>query len=400
MKTYNFPFRKLLLILICLLLLTGCWNSRELDELGIVVTLGIDKTDEGDYILSVQVINPSEIATDAPTSRPPVSTYTTTGRTLMEAFRRLTAKNPRTTYLSQLRLVILGKTVAEEGVMPVLDLLYRDHEFRTSFYVTVAKNAPVESMLSIITPYEKIPANKIMSSIENVERHWAATKGVSIDKVIASIRNPGEDPVMSGILLLGEEDIGTNISNVENVDAPTKLEIDEIGVFKGDKLVGWLNELESQGLNYATGNVHSTVITHPCQDEGSLSVELLRTSGAMKGKIKNNQPVIDIKVEAEGNVGEVDCKVDLSKPEALEKVNKQAEKAIKESIEATLAKAQKEYGSDVFGFGGVIHRDQPKYWKKVEKEWSSYYQDVEVNIDATVKIRRKGNSTQPINKES
>ncbi|MGP4076849.1 Ger(x)C family spore germination protein [Halobacillus sp. K22] len=400
MKTYNFPFRKLLFIFICLLLLTGCWNSRELDELGIVVTLGIDKTEEGEYILSVQVINPSEIATDAPTTRPPVSTYSTTGRTLFEAFRRLTTQSPRKVYLSQLRLVVLGTAVAEEGVMPVLDLLYRDHEFRTSFYVTVAKNAPVESMLSIITPYEKIPANKIMNSIESAEQHWAATKGVSIDKVISSIRNPGEDPVMSGVILIGEEDIGTNINNVENVDSPTKLEIDELGVFKGDKLTGWLNEKESQGLNFATGNVQSTVVTHPCEDEGTLSVELLRTSADMKGKIKNDQPVIDIKVEAEGNVGEVDCRVDLSKPEALEKINKEAEKKIIESIQATLAKAQQEYGSDIFGFGGVIHRDHPKYWKKVEKEWDSYYQDVEVNIDANVKIRRKGNSTQPINKES
>lgn len=386
-----------LLVMSCLLILSGCWNSRELDDLGIAVAIGIDKNDDDLYQISVQVINPSEIATDAPTTRPPVSTYTTTGETLFEAFRMLAKKSPRKIYFSQLRLAVFGNKIAEEGIMPVLDFFYRDHEFRTSFYAMVAKNASAESMLSIITPYEKIPANKVMSSLETTEKNWAATKGVSIDKLISAIKSKGESPVLSGIVLIGEEGIGTNISNVENVDAPTKLEIDYLGIFKNDKLIGWLTEEESRGLNFVTGNVNSTIITIPCDDE-KLSVEILRSQASMKSKIKGGKPVVTIDIETEGNVGEVECKIDLSKPESLDKLNKKVDQAIKEMIEASIKRA-KESGSDIFGFGNVVHRDNPKYFKKAEKDWDSQFKELEVEIKVKTKLRRKGTVTQPINKE-
>ncbi|UOQ45125.1 Ger(x)C family spore germination protein [Halobacillus salinarum] len=384
----------------CVFLLTGCWNSRELDELAIAVSLGIDKNDDGEYMLSVQVINPSEIATDAPTTRPPVSTYTTTGKTLFEAFRRMTTKSPRQMYLSQLRLLIFGDKIAEEGVMQAMDLLYRDHGFRTSFYVTVAKNASVEDILSIITPYEKIPANKIMNSIDNVEKNWGVSKSVSIDEVIATIRSKGQDPVMSGIVFLGNEDIGTNISNVENVDAPTKLEINGLAVFKGDKLTGWLTEDESLGFNYANGNMNSSIVTHPCEkSSGSLSIEILRSQASKDVKMENGRPVVTMTIETEGNIGDVDCNIDLTNPKTLEKINREVEGEIEKMVKQTIKSTQEKYDSDIFGFGSLINRKEHKYWKSVENNWEEEFKNVEVKVKAKAKIRRSGKINQPLDRK-
>ena len=389
-----------LLLLVCTLLLSGCWNSRELDELGIAVAIGIDKNDNDEFVLTVQVINPSEIATDAPTTRPPVSSYTATGKTLFEAFRKMTTKSPRKMYLSQLRLVVFGSKIADEGIMQALDLLYRDHEYRTSFYITVAKNANVQDILSVITPYEKIPANKIMNSIDSVEKSWGVGKSVSIDEVISTIRSTGESPVMSGILLEGKEEIGTNISNVENVDAPTKVQIGGLAVFNKDKLVGWLTENESKGYNYATGNVNSSIVTHPCEDdEGSLTIEVLRSQASTDVKMKNGKPVIKINITTEGNIGDVDCDIDLSDPETLKKLSAEGEQDIKHMVKKTISVTQDKYDSDIFGFGSLIHRKEPKYWKTVEKNWPEQYKDLEVQINVKSKIRRKGKTTQPIEKK-
>ncbi|GJM76971.1 hypothetical protein HMSSN036_91870 [Paenibacillus macerans] len=50
----------LILLLSIILLTTGCWNRRELNELGIAVAAGVDK--EGDhYRLSVQVVDPGQV---------------------------------------------------------------------------------------------------------------------------------------------------------------------------------------------------------------------------------------------------------------------------------------------------------------------------------------------------
>ncbi|QAS53117.1 Ger(x)C family spore germination protein [Halobacillus litoralis] len=391
---------KIIIIVTSLLLLTGCWNSKELDELGLVVALGVDKSEDGKYELTTQVINPSEIATDAPTARPPVSIYKSRGDSLFEAFRHMTEKSPRKMYLSQLRLLVIGKTLAEEGMMPSLDIFYRNHEFRTAFYVAIAKNTSPEELLSVLTPYEKIPANKLMRSLESVESNLGSSKAVTIDVLISQIRSKGQHPVLPGLLIDGDAEIGATRENVESIDAPTKLIINHLAVFKKDQLVGWLAKEASQGYNYITGNVKSTVITHPCKDEGVANVEIIRTQASKKANFKGGQPSISVELDVEGDVGELDCPLDLSKAESIQKINVQAEKEIKRLMETSVKTAQDEFGSDIFGFGNVINRTDPRYWKTVEKDWDNQFKDLKVDFQVKVKIRRKGNSTQPVSKES
>ncbi|MBH0230385.1 Ger(x)C family spore germination protein [Halobacillus yeomjeoni] len=391
----------IILVIVSLLILTGCWNSRELDELGIAVATGIDKNDEGDYIIIVQVINPSEIATDAPTTRPPVSSYTITGKSMFEAFRKLTTKSPRKIYFSQMRLVVIGERLAEEGLMPTLDFLYRDHEFRTSFYVALAKGESVEKMLSVITPYEKIPANKIMNSIKASEEAWASTKGSTIDKVLSALRSPGENPVIGGIELIGADyPLGDNKMNVEHVDAPTKVELDHLAAFKEDRLAGWLTEDQSRGLNFATGDVRSTILHVACKEKGTIGIEIIRTKAGMTGKTNGSSPPkLEISVETEANVGEVACDMDLSNPDTIDYLNKETEKEIKKLIESAVTAAKEDFESDILGAGNVFHRDEPRYWKKVEKEWDEHFKEMDCDIKVQADIRRKGNTTQPIDKK-
>lgn len=44
------------------LLLSGCWSKKELTDLAIVAALGIDKNEEGRYVGTLQIINPSNVA--------------------------------------------------------------------------------------------------------------------------------------------------------------------------------------------------------------------------------------------------------------------------------------------------------------------------------------------------
>ncbi|GGC73459.1 spore germination protein KC [Thalassobacillus devorans] len=403
--TNNFSFlpisKRLSITLACLLFLTGCWNSRELDELGIAVALGIDKTEEGNYLLVVQMINPSEIATEAPSTRPPVSLYQSEGETIFEALRKMTLNAPRKIYMSQLRLLVIGPGLAEEGILPTLDLLYRDPEFRTSFLVTVAKDVEVEDLLSVITAYEKIPANKIMDSIIAAESHWAATHGIYIDQIVSDIRSPGKSPVLTGILLEGSEEAGNNVSNVENVDSPARIHVDHLSVFKGDRMLGWLNEDESKGYNYIVGNVKSTLINFPCEEKesGKIGVEILRTNAAIDATKTGSKPSITVTVEAEGNVGEIQCDLDLTKPDTLKKIADKAETDIKQKLTAAITAAKEQYQTDIFGFGNALSRKEPVYWKRVEKDWDEHFVDMDVKVEVKLEIRRKGTIVQPVQKK-
>ncbi|RDY70951.1 Ger(x)C family spore germination protein [Halobacillus trueperi] len=389
-------YLKAITLAVCLLLLAGCWNSKELDDLGIVVAVGIDKTEDDQFLLVTQVINPSEIATDAPTTRPPVSIYETTGDSIFEAFRNMTEKSPRKMYLSQLRVLVIGNRLAEEGILPSLDIFYRDHEFRTAFFVTIAKDTGVKDLLKVLTPYEKIPANKLMHSMESVQKSLGSSKGIVIDELIAQILSKGQNPVLPGLLIEGDAEIGTAIENIEKIDAPTQLRVDHLAVMKEDRVIGWLTPDESKGLNYITGDMESTTVSYPCDSEGLVSVEVLRTDSSSKAKFEDRTPSISIELDLEGNVGELNCPIDLTKAESIETINGDVEKKVKQKMEAAIKAAQEDFGSDIFGFGSLIQRKNPDYWKTVEKDWNSHFKELKVEIQVKAQIRRKGNSTQPI----
>lgn len=144
-------------------LLTGCWSSKELNEIAILTGLGIDKTENG-YRLSAQVINPGEIAGKNSSGRTEVVRYMKSGATIHEAFRKLTTDVPRILYLSHLRIVLFGEDMAREGIGKALDFLSRDHEMRSDFFLSVAKGATAADILNVTTHEERIPANKLYTA--------------------------------------------------------------------------------------------------------------------------------------------------------------------------------------------------------------------------------------------
>ena len=156
----------LLFLVLTSLLLSGCWSKRELNELGIVVALGIDKVDD-DYEVSIQVVDPSEISSKQPSSgRSPVVTYHAKGKSVFEAIRRMTTLTPRKPYFSHLQIVVIGEELAKEGLNEPLDFIARDHEFRNDFDVIVSHEATAKEVLNVLTPIEKMPANKLLNSIK------------------------------------------------------------------------------------------------------------------------------------------------------------------------------------------------------------------------------------------
>ncbi len=91
--------------------------------------------------------------------------------------------------------------------------------------------------------------------------------------------------------------------------------------------------------------------------------------------------------------------IDLSKPENIKKLEAKYQKQIKEKIERAVKTAQKKYKSDIFGFGEVIYRADPKAWKRLEPNWEQEFENVEVSVNVNAKIRRLGTITKSFQKE-
>ena len=378
-------------ILIAILIVsTGCWNRRELNDLAIELAMGIDKYGD-QYRLTSQVVDPGEVAARAGGgARTPVITYQATADNPFEARRKMTTISPRKIYASHIRVVVISEKLARKGISGILDYLSRDHEHRTDFFIVVAKGTSAENALKILTPLEKIPANKLFSSLDTSEKTWAPTVGVTLDELISDIVSKGKQPVLTGLQVKGNQEIGESKENVEKLGTPSQLQYSGIGVFKEDKLIGWLNEKESKGYNYITDNVKSTVGHVTCPNGGEIALEVMNSNTNVKGKVKHGNPQIDIDTNLELNVGTVDCKIDLMNTKTIAELEKRVGQKTKSTIEQAINAVQEKYQVDIFGFGEVIRRSDSTYWKKVKNNWDEEFVDLPVHVKTNVKIRRVG----------
>jgi spore germination protein KC len=382
-----------ILILSSVCLLTGCWNRRELNELALAVAISVDKS-EDQYEVTLQVVDPGEVASkQGSTGRTPVTTYSEKGDHLFEAFRKITTISPRRIYFSHVQMFVISEELAKEGIRNTLDLLTRDAEFRQDFYIVVAKDIKAKEILNNLTSIEKIPANKLHSSLETSEKSWAPTVAVQLDELISSMTSDGKEAVLTGITIVGNIAKGRSKDNVQRINAYSRLAYTSIAVFDDDRLVGWLDERESKGYNYVLGNVRSTVCNIPCPGKGELVLEIFGTKPKVKGKFIHGKPQIDIDLSIEANIGEVSCKMDLTKPETISEIEKNANKVNEDILKASIKKA-KELEVDIFGFGEVIHRTNPKQWKKLRKDWNREFVELPVEVHTNFKLSRTGTVNQ------
>ncbi|MBY6037700.1 Ger(x)C family spore germination protein [Fictibacillus nanhaiensis] len=379
--------------------LSGCWNRRELNEMSLAVAMAVDKSKKG-YHVSVQVVNPSQISNqqNGGALHTPVSVYSASGKTLFEAIRKIIKTSSRKTYFGHLRLLIFSKEIAKEGVGKTLDMIWRDQEFRSDFFMVVSKTKKAKDILQIFTPVEKIPANHVFQTLEVSEKAWAPTVAIDIDEFIEDLLVEGKNPVLGGIQVHGNKESGKNSSSVSKIYPDARLVASDIALFKKDKLVGWLNVDESKGYNYILGNVKSTVGFLECPGGGNITMEVIRTEAKIKGNVVNHKPKISISLKLDQNIADVECDWDISKQTTIKQIEKESAKKIIALMDKAIKKAQKEK-TDVFGFGSTIHKSNPKEWAALKKNWDQEFTSLEVDIKVETKIRVFGKVNQSLLKE-
>lgn len=382
---------------LCMALVSGCWNRRELNDLAVAVALGVDQKGNK-LLLSNQMLNPGAITgkEGGASLLAPVTLFQTSGGGLQEASRKMTIVSTRKIYVGQIQMIILGEEFARKGVAKVLDYLSRDHEYRKDFYVVIARGAEAQDILKVFTPLEKTPASKMSASLETSSKVWGSTAAIKIDELISAIISKGKEAVLTGIVVAGDTGIGNDKKNVEKISVPSSLKYSGLAVFKKDKLVGWLNEKESKGYNYTQGKIKSTTILLACPEEKNkkLAVELLRTKSETKVTMKENKPTIHIKLKTEGVAADAQCARDFAKPATISELERLTQNNIKASIMSAVKKTQNVYKSDIFGFGEAVERKYPQYWESVKSDWDQVFSNMQVVVQVESKIHTMFKTTK------
>lgn len=179
------------LFVLPMLLLTGCWDSVELNRRAIVSGVAIDKGDsEAErYKLSFQVIVAEEISGEKSRGISPVALYTGTGRTMFEALADASRQTARFLSLGHVRVLVISEAFAREGIKDLLDVLERESDTRLNSLIFISKGQPAREIMSTMTVFSKIPANDLVEKLETTSKQFGYNFRMAVDDVIRGFRS-------------------------------------------------------------------------------------------------------------------------------------------------------------------------------------------------------------------
>lgn len=388
--------KKLLLITTALALpfLSGCWSSHEVNSLGISVCIGIDKADKG-FCISEQIINPKAVASKKSSNEAPVAVYSLEGENITEIITRMTTLVSRKIYSSHLRMVILSEEIAQAGIAPIADYLLRYFEYRTDFCFAIAKGSSAKEILSILTPIEAIPGVDMFNKLKMSHDEWAPTKDMRIIELANDICTEGRSPVIAAISKVDDSTRTDSTDVLRKTGKYEMLKFADMGIFKKDKLVGWLNEETSKGYSYMTNNVKRTSGFNTAADGVEIADDVLKASAKIKATVTDNQPRIDVLIKIDYVITEVKGHIDVSQLENLDIINKIPEEKITRICQEAVKTAQS-FQADIFGFGDRIHNKYPRYWATVKGRWNEVFETLPITVKVSAKMVSTGDLTKTL----
>lgn len=365
---------KKIILIIIIFILSGCYNYKELNKIGIVSSISIDKKDNM-YKVGAQVLN---VKNKDDTSSSKVIVYEAKGKTIEEALRKMTTKSNKKLYGGHLGKLVISEDVAKESIIDVLDLFQRLPEIKDEFTITISKGIDAINVIKVMTSSESVPADYVTGEIQTADIESALTYSSKLDEFVSFYLKDYIDPSISVIRISNYNKNGTTLKNNETTSPKTKIVLDNIGITNNGKLEKYLNKDETIGYNFIRNRINEIIIPIKCGDNYS-SISLLKSKTKNKVIKKDNKYVINLDVSSSAAINEYNCKKDLDKEKTIKDLQKKTEKQIKKYMNKAI-NVQNSSKSEFLGFKRMIYLDNKEYNNE------NYYVKINVNVN----IPRKG----------
>ncbi|WP_026905616.1 Ger(x)C family spore germination protein [Paucisalibacillus globulus] len=366
--------------LCALLCLSSCIHPQQLENLGVILSRGVDKSGEEDIELTMAIL---QFQKDTPSA---TKTISGTGKTVKGAVDDANKRANQEIVIGKIDLEIYGKEIAEAGLHPYTDTLRRDANIPSTLLLAVA-DSKAKDIFNVQEETIDTNLGEYLHGLLEPGVEQRLFPAIQFPKFAYAIKNPGIEPVLP---TMGMRD-----------GIPT---ITGLAIFKGDKMVGQLSLADAQLYKLIEGTVSDEYmeITLPIdplsefmsnrkeiekKDDINIIFIIEKGRGTTSLTSKENLK-FDTNVELILNLQEISESYHLDDKKAIQKLEKEVEKKIKKKFETILAKL-KELNSDVFGYG-VLYRIQNKDGKLKDEEWDKLFPKIDVNFNVKVKIIRHG----------
>lgn len=381
--------KRIKFLILLLPLLSGCYNYRELNELGITTAVSIDYKDNNFYVIA-EVINPIKQQDASSSNNSPFVNYNSSSSSLQDAFRKVVLESPRQLYAAQLEIIVLSEEVVNNHLEEVLEYFARDPESRTEIKIIVAKTEDSTKAITLQTLLTSLSSSNIINSLDLQSKVLGMDYPVTLNELLNMYIDPYLEVVLPSMTLYGNYEIGDEKENITTSSPKAIVKIDGSTITKDNKILGYLDLEESKILNLINGKLKETIIKMNYYD-GYIIFEPNRIKVSRELDIKNN--IIKINISGYSKTKEIQSNINVKDPKEVEKLNKALNMELEKKITDTFNSIREKYGTDVFGFQELYYRTNYKYFKENCTNWyENIYPKIKLEVKANVRLYEKGNT--------
>ncbi|KRE75383.1 Ger(x)C family spore germination protein [Paenibacillus sp. Soil750] len=369
-------------ISLCVLLITGCWDRVEVNDMAFIIAAGVDKLAEDEIEVTVQVFipNPAASSAEGGTGQGNVYTVSTKGSSMPDALTELQKKFPRYFSWGHAKAYFFGEELARSGMFDNFDFLFRDIQPREQANFFVCRGTAKELLESQNDPntYETLIKLSQKPLIQSATMH-------DIEEVLN-----GE----SGAFLLP---VANKSKLISNQTKKTILTIEGLSVIKEGKLACFLTQEEQTGIRlFIHENLGRNITITEEEAGGKVVIKIITTHLHLHPLIENGIWKMTVELELEADVVQNSTHIILADgTDTMKKLEEPFDKKIKKILRDTLQQLQTNQKADVLGFARAFHKKYPQEWKQAKGNWNVIFPTMDVQLEVKTIIKRPGISNFP-----
>ncbi|GGK08349.1 hypothetical protein GCM10007063_33440 [Lentibacillus kapialis] len=367
------------ILVLTVMLISGCVQPKTLEENGIMNIYGVDIA--GDDQLKTTAVF---YKFGAP-GQDPSSLVTGQGKTLSKGQKRMNYKLGFQLQSGAIELELFGKKAAENGLIDYLRAASR-HPRASNNRLLAVSDTTAKNLITKLDGLPNINVNQALPNIIDVNSHMNVIPEVTLHNFQKLYYEPGIDPVMP---ILSYQNERTRLT--------------ALALFKGDQLAGQIPVDQAFYINVLHQNIRGLqqevqlplqplkkyLLKEPKSDQTDFYTLFNIKKGEGNIKLVNKQNLhFHTQLNFEVNILELTESVGLQKPAAINAFEQEIEKAIKEQYEQLLSKLQK-WNVDPMGYGRT-YKTQKRNSPLTESEWRDKFPDVTFDVDVNVDILDQG----------
>ena len=367
----------LLLSAAMVFVLTGCdhggsiySNYREVEQLQLIRTLGVDPAPEG-LRLTVSSGKTGEDGSSTLMSRP--------GESIALAVEDLQHySSSQELYYAHADYFLFGEEAARQNIHEVLGYIERSASIPMGVGLFVVRGGSAEELMTG-SGSDSYDVSETLSSFERVEKRHGHTYVFTCTETARALSE-------SGAALICALSAQPLEGSVYGQDAEVTAVPDGFGILSDGKLAGYISAKDALAACLLTDNAGLASLAVSDGDGGAVTLTLNKNSVEFHPVwVNNSLERVDVRVSVDARI------IEMSRPHAvtdksfLDTLGTELKKELTRRVEAVLAQ-ESALGADFLGLGSKLREQDFTRFQDMDPAWEDAVKglDFQVNVDARI----------------